>query len=211
MRPVKTDSQMTATMPAGAVFPELDYPRARRFVELQYFYVHRARIECDFPTLMVVSNSLCQPLAVAGIRAPMQQFFLEQYLDASAQQILSTYFGQHIQREKIVEIGNLAGGKDRLATTFLMHTIWEYLIRCGFEYVMLTGTRTLLHKFRQLPLHHLTDASAEQIPDPSRWGNYYQQSPRVVTGRLADYDFRFFRRQSSQHYQTEILTGGDET
>lgn len=207
--PRSTLSTPVTTLVTGQCEPA--YRTAKRFVEAQYFNVHGANIDCDFPTLMVVSDHRQLPLAVAGVRSPRQRFFLEHYLPASAEQILSGHFQKHIVREKIVEIGNLAGGRDRLATTLLMHSTWDYLIRCGFEYLILTGTCRLLHRFRQLPLHHLADASAAQIPDPARWGNYYHQSPRVVAGKLADYDFRFFRRQQPAQYRFDVVTDGDES
>ena len=137
-------------------------------------------------------------LAVAGIRTPEQPFYLEHYLDCSAEQALSEKFGCTVERSKIVEIGNLAGGKDRFATEFLMHRLWDHLVRSGYEYLILTGTRTLLRHLRTLPLHHLADAEAGRVPNTKQWGNYYQQSPRVVTGRLADYDFRYLLIKNRQ-------------
>ena len=189
---------------------DLSYRTARRFVEAQYAQAHNATIECDFPTLMVVSDHAQQPLSVAGVRSPLQHFFLEHYLDGSAEQVLSEHFRKPVARQNIVEIGNLAGSRDRHATTFLLHQTWDYLIRCGFEYLMLTGTCRLLHRFRQLPLHHLADARADQIPNPGRWGSYYEESPQVVAGKLAGYDFRFFRRRQPDKYHFDILTIGDD-
>lgn len=214
MRVSKHGIEARTARPTASVLVEsesLTYKVAQRFVENQYKKVHRASIECDFPTLMAACDHRGQLLAAAGIRAPGQRFFLENYLEKSAEQVLSDRFNNPVAREKIIEVGNLAGGRDRLATLYLMHQMWEYLIRCGFEYLILTGTRSLLYKFRQLPLHHLADANAEQIPGASKWGSYYDDEPRVVTGRLADYDFRFFKtRMAAPPYQFEILNAGVE-
>ena len=189
---------------------QVSYKIAREFVEQQYRRVHRAEIECDSPYLMAVLDGEKNVAAVAGIRPPCETFFLEQYLHASAEEILCRLFNESVSREKIVEVGSLAGGKDRLATAYLMHQMWGYLVKSGYEYLMLTGTRSVLHKFRHLPFHQLARASRSKVYRPDSWGTYYTKSPCVVTGRLADYDFRFFRSSRIADYQLVLLTAGDE-
>ncbi|OED36729.1 hypothetical protein AB833_26250 [Chromatiales bacterium (ex Bugula neritina AB1)] len=185
------------------------YHSARLFVEQQFRFFHGAEIECDYPALMTLYDSDHNVQAVAGIRSPDNRFFLEHYLDQPVEEKLSQLFQTRIRREKIVEVGSLAGGKDRQATDLLMHQLWDHLIRSGFEYLVVTGTKTLLFKFRKLPLHYLADANIGMVPDSASWGTYYDDSPGVVAGRLKDYDFRFFRNQAPDHYQTRILTGKD--
>ena len=181
------------------------YRSSQRFVEAQYAKAHSARISCDFPRLLSVLDEQQTTLAVAGIRTPDQPFFLEHYLDCSAEQSLGEQYGCSVKREKIVEIGNLAGGKDRYATEFLMHRLWDHLVRSGYEYLLLTGTRPLLRHFRSLPLHHLADAKADRIPNASQWGSYYEKAPRVVVGRLSDYDFRYLASRTGRSYYSELF------
>ena len=190
-------------------FCPINYPSefdlAQDFIEHNYLRVFGARIHADFPTIMTVVDDGMNIQCAAGLRTSAEPFYLEHYLNHSAEQSLSQYYGRAIDRNTIVEIGNLAGGESPRATYYLMHQLWRFLAGSDIEHVMLTCTKPLRRRFRYLPLHQLVDADPKCIPDSTRWGSYYSLQPHVMTGLVHDYDMRFRRHASTRELTTRIL------
>ncbi|NJD26421.1 MAG: hypothetical protein FIB06_13575 [Betaproteobacteria bacterium] len=126
-------------------------------------------------------------IAAAGWRpASSEALFLERYLDVPVEQAVARLAGQPVQRERIVEVGNLAAEKPG-ATIHLVRTLALHLHRLGYEWVVSTVTHELASIFARLGLPPLALAPA----DPARlgasaaaWGSYYDTAPVVVAGRI---------------------------
>jgi len=169
------------------------YADAQSFVEDCYSSAFGARIICDYPQLMVMTDNDSNPLAVVGIRTPDEPFFLEHYLDHCAENVLSDIYQTSIPRHSIVEIGNLVSCSNPASTSKLMHQLWHYLINAGYEHLMMTSTQQLCRRFRNLPLQEICVAEKSNVAASSNWGSYYDNSPRVLAGELGEYDNRFDR------------------
>ena len=170
----------------------LDDATVRRFVESRYARHFGARIRCTYPHLLCAVDAAGRAVAAVGFRDPDEAFFLEQYLDAPAEDALSALYGRPVARDSIVEIGNLAG--DGPAASFLVLQGVLHHLAARREHVLLTCTQRLKRRFGDLPHHRLAVADPARLADDGEtWGSYYDERPEVITGRLADYDQRFGR------------------
>ena len=165
------------------------YSIVQQFIELRYKRIFGADICCNYPGLLALINDNGEPLAAMGIRSGVNQFFLEQYLDAPMEDILSSRFGGEVSREEIVELGNLAG--DRSSLLQLMTHAWMLLNAHEIEFVAVTATRDLRHYFRQQPFEILAEAAPGRVDNKAQWGRYYDADPQVLAARVADYEYKF--------------------
>lgn len=157
------------------------------FIYNQFKLKHGAEIRYFMPYLLSLENSNKEVISAAGFRpACNENLFLEQYLDESVETLLSGFFRRSIQRESIIEVGNLASdcpGSSRLMI-MSMTSLFE---QQGFEWVVMTGTNELLNIFRNLKLQPIpiTQAEASRLCDKqSNWGSYYTHDPRVMAGNI---------------------------
>ncbi len=154
---------------------------------------YAAQVE-DFLPLLAVLYQDQQPLAACGLQ-PAEQgpLFLEQYLDLPAETILAERLGITAPaRTALVEVGNLASFSPQ-ASPLLFAALAQLLLDDARQWVLFTGTDTLLHHFDRLRLHphFIADANAARLgTDQYRWGSYYRHCPRVMAGDL----------QQAQHY-----------
>ncbi|KQB04707.1 delta-VPH [Vibrio metoecus] len=126
--------------------------------------------------------------SVCGFRiAEQESLFLEQYLDQPADEILAQRFACSIPRGKLIEFGHLASfGRGLSAFHFLL--IAQQLVAMGFEWCIFTATDPLHALMRRFGLQPtlIAKASSTRIPNASQvWGTYYQHSPRILAGNLA--------------------------
>lgn len=160
---------------AGEVFIAKVF-RQRHGAELHSFAPNLMLLECDE-----------RIVAAAGWRgAGEERLFLETYLDQPVEQEVGRLAGHPVERECIVEVGNLAsdypGGSVEVILNLAAH-----LDGLGYEWVVFTATSELIRIFTRLGLPPLALAPA----DPSRlgeraadWGSYYASGPVVVAGRI---------------------------
>ena len=111
--------------------------------------------------------------------------FLEQYLNRPAEDALAQRFGERVERERVVEVGNLASSAGMGRGLIL--AIGEHLFCRGYEWAVFTATREVGNALRRLSLAPLQLVRA----DPARvagggagWGSYYAHHPAVMGGRL---------------------------
>ncbi len=102
------------TPPVSAVHLTPEAPRraeAEQFVSAVFAERYNARVSVFAPRLLMLEQN-GRTSAVTGWRgADAEPLFLENYLDAPIETILRTLTGQDLQREQIVEVGNLASEK----------------------------------------------------------------------------------------------------
>jgi len=159
-------------------------PRLREFVEARYQQVHGAHVRQLLPVQLALYHGL-ELVAVIGLRpAEAERLFLEHYLNAPIERLLSAQLGAPVVRREVVEVGNMvaASGWGRMAIL----SATAYLAGQIFRYVAFTATRTLRSGFQRLGMQPrlLAPAPASAVPDQAQWGGYYQQSPCVMWGAI---------------------------
>jgi hypothetical protein len=174
-------------------------PAAEAFICARFQDIYAADICVFHPYLLGVTRGDQSITSVIGFRlAGSGQFFLESYLDGSAEQLLSDATGEDIQRQQVVEVGNLASS-DTESFRFLMIGLITLLERLPETRWMVctVGEKLirLLRRTRFFPII-INQASAERLsPEDGKWGSYYLHARSVVAGNVA-YGMRELKRQN---------------
>ncbi len=160
--------------------------RAEAFISDIFQRHYDAELSSFAPNLMLLEKN-DRIAAVAGWRcAGTERLFLENYLDAPIETAVSRLAGRPVDRQRIVEVGNLAA-EVRGGSVEVMLTLAAHLDRLGFEWVVFTATSELIGMLRRLGLPPLALAPAdpERLGTDARlWGTYYATHPVVVAGRI---------------------------
>jgi len=123
--------------------------------------------------------------AVAGVNfAQTNSLFLEQYLDRPVEQAIAAAFMTPVDRDQIVEIGNLAANVPGLAYS-LFAVLATVLSKAGFRWVVCTATPQVAAMLAKLKFtaQPLCDADPSRLESGSAdWGAYYASRPRVMAG-----------------------------
>ena len=161
---------------------------AEAFIRERFHDSYAADVRIFMPCLLGVTDENNRISAVIGFRpAGHEPLFLENYLDLPAEQALSETSGSPVDRQQIVEVGNLASSDsdsfrilliglvtllDRLPdTNWITCTVGDRLYR-------------LLRRTRFFPLV-LQQASQQRLsPQLGEWGSYYQSARKVVAGNV---------------------------
>jgi hypothetical protein len=152
----------------------------RRFME-----VHGATVRPAYGELLQVQDSDGARGALGYRRAAGEVLFLERYLDAPVETILSAALGQPVARRDVIEIGNLAA-----ADPFAMISLWGMAANdlgsdCDFAVATLTAPLRAMFARLGITLHVLARAGIERADQPRIWGRYYETDPMVCAGRIA--------------------------
>lgn len=140
------------------------------------------------PTLLALEGRDERICGVVGFRnAARQPLFLEQYLARPVEAELRARTGQTIDRDSIVEVGNLASLSCR-AAFHLAVALPRVLLDHGNRWIVFTATSTVRGILQKLaaPMIDLGSADRECIHQPDAWGRYYEHDPRVMAGYLPD-------------------------
>ena len=123
--------------------------------------------------------------AVAGVNfAQNNSLFLEQYLDRPVEQAIGAAFMTPVDRDQLVEIGNLAANVPGLAYS-LFAILATVLSKAGFKWVVCTATPQVALMLAKLEFaaQPLCDADPSKLESGSAdWGAYYASRPRVMAG-----------------------------
>ena len=164
-------------------------------VEIEKFYPKLLSIESFNTTDSGINSGINSGnkstiKAVAGVRCAADEvLFSEYYLAQDLEDELSSIFGKKMERQKIVEVGNLAPanvGQMR----WLIASITAYLYSAGFEYIVFTAVPGVYNAFKRMgiPLTVMAEAKQECLPDAIKqsWGEeYYAHKPMVYAGDIA--------------------------
>jgi hypothetical protein len=158
------------------------------FIRQCFAEVHDAHIEHFMPRLLSLRDKQGRLIAAFGLRSAAQsQLFLEHYLDAPIENILAARFGQSVRRDEVIEVGNLSAVHAG-ATRWLIVAVTMLLHREGYRWIAFTGTNVVRNGLHRLGLrpHEIASAHLHRLPEEDRgqWGNYYEQSPTVMTGEI---------------------------
>ncbi len=164
---------------------------AEAFIRERFSDCHRAYVNHFMPELLVLHGPRDVMCAVVGVRPGGSGWlFLEQYLHEPVESMISRLAGQSVARAGIVEVGNLAA-RNVGSTRLIIAAVTWLLAERGMQWVVFTGTVTLVNSFHRLGLDPLAFCAAdpERLGDERHsWGNYYAQNPSVFAG-----DVRFGR------------------
>ncbi|NOU25262.1 MAG: thermostable hemolysin [Methylotenera sp.] len=157
------------------------------FVRHTFRRAHQAEVNHFMPKLMSVRDASGNLLAVCGLRhADQEKLFLEAYLDAPIEQLLSQRNASDISRDAILEVGNLAVA-DPINVRSLLASISLYLHSTQAEWAVFTGIAVLRNSLTKLNmnLQFLGEASINRIPkhEHAAWGTYYNERPQVLAIR----------------------------
>lgn len=154
------------------------------FIQQMFFQVHGAKITHFMPKLLGLRDGENTLRAVCGLRhAENQALFLEHYLDAPIEKVLSAQVGHRVARDEILEIGNLAVLKPACIRS-LLASVSVYLHSTDTKWAVFTGITTLRNALRRLhmPVQTLGEAKLIRLPlaDQAHWGTYYDQQPQIM-------------------------------
>lgn len=145
-----------------------------------------ARVEAIAPQLLSLERG-GRLIAAAGWRgAGDARLYLEQYLDAPIEQLVSQCAQRPVGRERIVEVGNLAATRPGGSVAMIV-AMARHFDTLGYEWVTFTATAELVRIFSRvgLPLLAIGRADPARLgADAAQWGRYYETHPVVVTGRI---------------------------
>lgn len=173
---------LTCTVPNDALRAPLE-----TFIQQRFRKVYGADIRHFMPELFGMHSTDGQLCAVAGVRrAQLEPLFLERYLDEPIEPLISAVADHSVDRNTIVEVGNLAASNTGSARLSII-AITYLLAMGGLEWVTFTGNIGLVNSFHRLGLEPATLCAA----DPDRlgderqhWGSYYESKPWVHVGNI---------------------------
>lgn len=159
---------------------------AENFIRTVFKNRYAAQIKSFAPSLMMLEQD-DRIVAATGWRgADAEPLFLERYLDAPIESVMEKLTGQQLERQRIVEVGNLASEKAGGSLQVILN-LSRHLDKSGYEWVVFTATQELIGIFTKLGLPLLALAKADPArlgSEASDWGSYYDTQPIVVTGRI---------------------------
>jgi hypothetical protein len=156
------------------------------YISKKYLQVHDAHINECLPILVGIRDK-AEPLAAFGLRpGHYRPMFLEQYLDSPIEQQVASISKHPIDRCSLIEIGNMAitrKGYGPLAMVVLAMSLAE----AGYEWMVFTITEQVEKLMKRLGFepHYLAGADPSRLQgEPSIWGSYYNNNPRVMVGNI---------------------------
>lgn len=162
--------------------------RAQDFIAQAYQRVFAAELRCFYPSVITLHDVDDNLLGAAGARyGEGQTLFLEQYLDAPAEQLIGQQTADIVDRAKLVEIGNLSVARPAMTYPF-MGMIGSWLQDYDVDWLVFALTRSLRRLFHRAgaEMLDLGPARPERLkPSANRWGSYYEHDPCIMAVRLS--------------------------
>lgn len=152
-------------------------------IKQEFYLKHQAEVTHFLPLLLSLRCAGNLSSAIGIQSAAQGALFLEQYLTAPIEQILSAQENRGILRSEILEIGNLVSARSG-SSLMLMVALSELIADSPFRWVTFTATPevlSLLAKLRYNPVF-LTQAKPDMLQSAQCWGGYYQKQPKVMAG-----------------------------
>ena len=160
--------------------------RVESYIANKFRAEYAANVTAFAPLLLSMSCN-GELSAAVGIRpAKSSALFIEQYLDDNVEQFIQSPDGEPVNREDIVEIGNLVAtwkGASQLMFLVLGVALYE----AGYRWLTFSATdkvERITRKF-PFPLQVLCDSDPQRLGDRAdEWGRYYETSPKVIVGDI---------------------------
>ncbi|MCW5253060.1 thermostable hemolysin [Streptomyces sp. SHP 1-2] len=128
--------------------------------------------------------------ACAGISYPENgEVFLEQYLDAPVEEILSAHAGEFVDRRDILQVSSIASVRPSAGMELIQ--AFPLVFAClGRPYAAMTMTGRLAAVMQRVGvvLHPVCQADGSRLPaaELARWGRYYATRPVVGYGHISE-------------------------
>ena len=166
-----------------------DWDSTTAAIALVYRKAYGARIKTFMPQLLRVCDREGVFRAIVGLReAATERLFLETYLDEPIEQAIGRMAGERVNRDQVIELGNLAESRPGDARLGIIATT-RYLHVLGFRWVVFTAVPQLLNAFKRLGMevNEIAEADPARLPADQRgiWGSYYEEHPKVCFGDVA--------------------------
>jgi hypothetical protein len=164
-----------------------DRAEIEQFIHDVFAKNYGANVQHFMPNLVSLRATNGELVAAFGLRkAGHEPLFLEQYLDAPIETVLSNRFNKPATRNQITEIGNLAVSNPRNAGVLIAHVI-QHSLDIGVEW----GVATAHHSLQNGLIKGGRDVYALEVADKNKlspnelatWGSYYENQPQVVAIR----------------------------
>jgi len=187
-------SDITTGTPRSQTRYYLDTTGSPRRADLESFIASRfnkyygASI-VEFYPLLLARYDRSRISSIVGLRSGSNRpLFLEQYLETSLAQTIAHKAGQTVQRDSIMEIGNLASSFNS-GNRLMFVLLTAILARAGYMWVVFTATnqvRSMLERLNLKPVS-LCQADESKLVDENQvWGSYYRSQPIVQAGNVAE-------------------------
>ena len=161
--------------------------QARAFIDEKFRLSYAATKAAAFSQHLGLHRASGGRAALGYRRAGPDALFLERYLDQPIERAVSAALSYPIEREKIVEIGNLAADN-----AWSMIALWGAAandLGGSSEVVVATLTEALRRIFTRIgvPVHALAPADPARLgATAADWGSYYLTDPWVCAGEIAE-------------------------
>jgi hypothetical protein len=167
----------------------LERSHVEEFIAGHFYKSHKAEVDSFLPYVLT-SRTQKKITSTVGFRVGnnSEAFFLEQYLDDSAENTLADLLGKTVERSTLAEIGNLTSQFPG-ASQALFVLIVAVLYEAGYEWALFTVTPHVQKMVDGLGIvtQELCDANPERLDDKGdSWGGYYKNRPKVIAGNLKD-------------------------
>jgi len=164
-----------------------DRQEVEAFTQKRFEDTYGATIREFYPVILTM-RCFDNLSGTSGMRVASQQaLFLEHYLDKPVESLLSEKLNTLVQRQSIVEIGNLVSTQ-RGASHLLFLLFTSLLHQAGHEWICFTATQALRNNLSKLGFEFtfLGDAEPNKLDAKSveDWGSYYANKPQVLVGNL---------------------------
>ena len=164
-----------------------DRASLERFIAESYAKAYGAHVTHYADYLVGLRNASGAWTAGLGYTsAGRDPLFVEQYLDQPAEDAIGSILSVPVERDQIVEVGNLAASASG-AARHIIAAMTALLNELNRTWVVFTSTRALLNSFDRLEIATITLAAADpaRLPDGgASWGSYYDTDPQVMTANI---------------------------
>jgi hypothetical protein len=164
-----------------------DRAEVERFIGDVFREAYGARIRRFKPCLMSLRDQDHRLVAACGFRsAALEPLFMESYLDRPIEAVLAEHTGLPVERNDIVEVGNLSVSEPGMAR-YLITAINDHLHDTHNQWAVFTAVPVLRNAFIKMGLNPIVlgDADKGRLPpeEQAEWGSYYEQKPQVMAMR----------------------------
>ena len=168
---------------------DADRAALEAYVRTAFNRSHDADVSTFMPTLLAFRDGAGSLRGVLGIRSAADApLYLENYLDRPVEQAIVAAGYHPVERDEVIEVGNLAAGSC-LAAVRMVAQMPVQLMNRGYSWIVFTATSTVHEILMGLgaPLVELGRADPLRVArQGDRWGRYYDNDPRVYAGYLPD-------------------------
>jgi len=150
--------------------------------------VYGAQLRHFLPKLLHLQRSGKLGAAVGIRSAGESSLFLEQYTDRPIEQFIAGAYQLPVDRDQVVEIGNLTAVVPGIAYT-LFALLATLLTEAGFRWVTCTATPQVEAMLARMQFSYRTICSADPAclsEGSANWGDYYKSRPNVIVGNTRE-------------------------